>query len=78
MRFPCPPPPKKKKLSIAIDQIAMPPRSKKARKPEPPSGLSAKCKALLRSGAESVFGDLSGVGFKHLLLQAVNLGEREV
>jgi len=54
-----------------------PPRSKKSRKPELPSGLSARCKALLRSGAESVFGDLSGVGFKHLLLQAVNLGERE-
>ena len=52
------------------------PRSKKSKKPEPPSGLSAKCKALLRSGAESVFGDLSGVGFKHLLLQAVNLGEK--
>ena len=67
--------PKKK---LFRSSIAMPPRSKKSKKPEPPSGLSGKCKALLRSGAEAVFGDLSGVGFKHLLLQAVNLGEREV
>lgn len=53
-------------------------RSKKSKKQEPPSGFSGNCKALLRSGAEAVFGDLSGVGFKHLLLQAVNLGERDL
>ena len=54
----------------------MPPRSRKQKRQEPPGGLPAKCKALLRSGAEAAFGDLSGVGLKHLLLQAVNLGER--
>lgn len=40
-------------------------------------GIGAKLKSLVRSGAEAAFGDLSGVGFKHLLLQAVNLGEEK-
>lgn len=70
-------------LSRPID--SMPPRSasstpKKASKKAAaaPTSLGAKCKALLHKGAEAVFGDLSGVGFKHLLLQAVNLGAEKV